>query len=171
MTTNRQVRGTFLIESGAVELHGHWKPWLRLTRRVAGVSASRTFDGLKPVFGTEQAALRYAVELGRSLADEGSSLDQPAHKRHAAAWTLHHALTHSCTYRSRKSALARGCGAATYMVRALTGIFARGESAGSMSRPPHLEVYLAAAADHGELERRMRELERSAVSFALTFSH
>ena len=137
--------------------------------RAGGVSASRTFDGLKPVFGTEQAALRYAAELGRSLADEDAGLDQAARNRQAAAWPLHWTFAQSCTYRSRKSALARGCRTATRMVHALTGMFARVD--GDMPRQPQRELYLAAAANHAELEWRMHELERSAVSFAVTFSH
>jgi hypothetical protein len=63
-----------LIEADALDLQTctHWKPWLRLTRHSGGVAVSHTFDGLMPVFGTEQAALRYAANLGRMLIDEGS---------------------------------------------------------------------------------------------------
>lgn len=173
MTTYREERGSCLIEAGALDLQNgrHWQPWLRLTRRAGGVSASRTFDGLKPVFGTEQAALRYAAELGRSLADEGSTSGPGSRDRKPATWLLHHAFAQSCAYRGRKSPLVKGCRTATYMVRALAGIFARAEPASDMPRQPHLELYLAAAANHAELERRMREMERSAVSFAVTFSH
>jgi hypothetical protein len=72
MSAFREKRGSGLIEAGALDLHkgSHWQPWLRLTRRVGGVCTSSTVDRLKPVFGTEQAALRYAAELGRNLLDE-----------------------------------------------------------------------------------------------------
>jgi hypothetical protein len=72
MSAYREERGSCLIEAGALDLHkgSHWQPWLRLTRRVGGVCTSNTVDRLKPVFGTEQAALRYAAELGRNLLDE-----------------------------------------------------------------------------------------------------
>ena len=100
MAIFREQRGSCLIEAGAVDLqHGsHWQPWLRLTRSAGGVCASRTFDGLKPVFATEQAALRYAAELGRSLADEGPALGPASRNRGPAAWPLNQARQH--TYRS-----------------------------------------------------------------------
>jgi hypothetical protein len=173
MTIYREERGACLIEAGALDLHNgdHWQPWIRLTRPAGGVSISHTFDGLKPVFGTEQAALRYAAELGRSLADEGSAPAPGSRDRKPATWPLNQAFPKSCAFRSRKNPLANGCRTATYMVRALTGIFARAEFAGDMARQAHIELYLAAAANHAELERRMREMERSAVTFAVTFSH
>ena len=173
ITSYREERGSYLIEAGALDLDsgGHWQPWLRLTQCEGGVPASRIFDGLKPVFGTEQAALRYAAELGRSLADEGSNQDPASRTRKPATWPLHHAFGQSCAYRSRKNAMVKGCGTATYMVRALAGIFTRAASAGDLSRPPHIEMYLAAAANHAELERRVREMEHAAVSVAVTFSH
>ena len=76
MTTYREECGSCLIEADALDLQNrsHWKPWLRLTRRAGGVSASHTFDSLKSVFGNEQAALRYAAQLGRTLIGEGSVL-------------------------------------------------------------------------------------------------
>lgn len=103
MTTYREARGSCLIEAGALNLQygDHWKPWLRLTRCADGVSASHTFDGLKPVFGTEQAALLYAAELGRSLADEGSVLGQASRNRKPATWPLNQAFARPCAYRSR----------------------------------------------------------------------
>jgi hypothetical protein len=173
MTTFRETRGSCLIESGALDLHNgnHWQPWLRLTRPAGGVSISHTFDGLKPVFGTEQAALRYAAELGRSLTDEGSGLDPAPRNRKTATWPLHQTSDQSRAYRCRKSPLAKGCRTTTNMIRALAGLFARAEYAGDMARQAHVELYLAAADNHAELERRMREMERSAVTFAVTFSH
>jgi hypothetical protein len=57
------------------------------------------------------------------------------------------------------------------MIRALAGIFVRCESARNMARQPRVELCLDEAADHAELERSVSELERSAVSFSVTFSH
>jgi hypothetical protein len=171
MTTLLEQRGPCLIEAGASDLQNgeHWQPWVRLTRTADGESVSRTFDGLKPVFGTEEAALRYAAELGRSLADDGSALDAAARGRKPAQWPLRQPYTQLRTHRSRRSTLATGCSAATRMIRALAGIFVRCESARNTPRQPR--VYLGAAADHAELERRERQLERSAVSFSVTFPH
>ncbi len=173
MTTCREQRGSCLIEAGARDLleGHHWQPWLRLTRRAGGVTSSSTFDRLMPVFGTEQAALHYATELGRNLIDEGSALGPASLDPRPAARPLNQVLARSCTYRLRKSPLAQGCRTATHMVRALARLFARVESSGDMPRQQHIESYLSAATDHAELERRMREMDRSAVSFAVTFSH
>lgn len=173
MTTYREKCGACLIEAGARDLQNgcHWQPWLRLTRRADGVSSSHTFDRLKPVFGTEEAALRYAAELGRSLADEGWGLGPAVRSRKPEARPQNQAAARSCAYRSRKSPLAKGRRTATHMVRALAGLLTRTETAGAMALQPHIEMYLAAAADHAELERRMRESERSAPSFEMTFSH
>jgi hypothetical protein len=76
VTIYREQRGACLIEARARDLHdgSHWQPWLKLTHSAGAASACRTFDRLKPVFGTENAALHYAAELGRSLVDEGSVL-------------------------------------------------------------------------------------------------
>lgn len=173
MTTYREEFGACLIEAGARDLQNgcHWQPWLRLTRRADGVSSSHTFDHLKPVFGTEEAALRYAAELGRSLADEGWGLGPAARSRKPEARLLNKAAARYCAYRSRKSPLAQGRRTARYMFRALAGLLARNESAGALPLQPQVEQYLAAAADHAELERRMRESERSAAPIAVTFSH
>jgi hypothetical protein len=173
MTTYREERGACLIEAGARDLHngGHWQPWLRLTRHADGVCSSHTFERLKSVFGTEEAALSYAAELGRSLADEGWGLGLATLNRKPATWPLNQPLAQSCTYRSRKSPLAQGCRTATYMVRALAGLFARAEHAADIPRQPRIELYLSAAANHAELERRVRDAERSPVSFPVTFSH
>ena len=127
MTTCREQRGSCLIEAGARDLQDgrHWQPWLRLTRRARGVSASNTFDRLMPVFGTEQAALRYATELGRNLIDEGSALGPASLDPGPAARPLNQMFAQSCTYRLRKSTLAQGCRTATHMVRALARLFVR----------------------------------------------
>jgi hypothetical protein len=105
MMTYREQRGSCLIEAGALDLQNgeHWQPWVRLTRGADGDSVSRTFDGLKPVFGTEEAALRYAAELGRSLADEGSGQDPTARTRKPAIWPLNQPFSKSRAYRSRKT--------------------------------------------------------------------
>ena len=173
MTTHREERGSCLIETGALDLRndGHWQPWLRLTRRAGGICASQTFDGLKSVFGNEPAALRYATELGRSLADEGWDQGQALPNQKPVTWPFSQVFDQSCKYRSRNSPLSKGCRTATYMVRALAGLFGRPESASDMPHLPHIELYLGAAANHAELERRMREMERSTVSIAVTFSH
>lgn len=173
MTISREQRGSCLIEAGARDLleGRHWQPWLRLTRRAGSVSASSTFDRLMPVFGTEQGALRYAAELGRNLVDEGSALGPASLDPRAAARPANQVFARSCTYRLRKSPLAQGCRTATQMVRALASLFAPAESIGDMPRQAHIESYLSAAANHAELERRKCEMERSAVSFAMTFSH
>lgn len=94
MTIHTEQRGSCLIEAGARDLqHGrHWQPWLKLTPRAQTGSASRTFDGLKPVFGTEQAALRYATELGRSLADEGAVPVAASQRQVPATWQQYQAI-------------------------------------------------------------------------------
>ena len=175
MTTSREQRGACLIETGARNLHDgrHWQPWLRLTRRAGGVSTACTFDRLKPVFATEEAALAYAAELGRNLADQGWDLDAGAVARNPkpAPSPQPQAYAQSRAYRARKSPLERGCRTARYMARTLAGLFARGQSATDMAPRPHIDLYLAAAANHAEFERRMREMERAAASIAVTFSH
>jgi len=173
MTSYREQRGSCVIEAGALELDNgsHWKPWLKLTQSAGGVTDSRTFDALKPVFGTERAALRYATEVGRSLVDEGSSFGPASRNRKAATWPQNPAGIRSCAYHSRNTPPAKGCRTAVYMLRALAGLCARTESASVMRHQPQLELYLAAAASHADFERRMRETERAAVSFAVTFSH
>ena len=103
MSIRREERGAYLIETGAHDLdHGaHWKPWLRLTRRVDGVCVSDTFDGLKPVFGAEQSALGYVTELGRSLADEGWAPSPAARGQDTGAPPLTRALHRARSYRTR----------------------------------------------------------------------
>jgi hypothetical protein len=107
MTPCREERGTCVIEASALYYRNgsHWQPWLRLTRRARGVFASDTFDALKPVFGTEQAALGYAAELGRTMADEGRPSDSAARNQAPATWPLQHAFARPCTYRYRAQSL------------------------------------------------------------------
>lgn len=174
MTTSREQRGSCLIETGARNLQDgrHWQPWLRLTRRAGGVSTACTFDSLKPVFATEESAIAYAAELGRNLADQGWGLDPgPLARKPKPAPRPAQAYAQSRAYRARKSPLERGCRTARYMARTLAGLFARGPFAIDMAPRPHIDLYLAAAANHAEFERRMREMERSAASIAVTFSH
>ena len=171
----REERGPYLIEAGAVALQDsrQWKPWLKLAllRREDGVFASRAFDGLKPVFGTQGAALRYATELGRSLVDQGSALCPAAEDRKPAKWSMNPVLGQPCGYRLHKDPAKSGYRSATSMIGVLAGIFARTVSAADLCRQQHIELYLGAAANHAELERRIHEIERSAVSFAGIFSH
>jgi len=98
MAALRERRGSCLIEAAARDLDkgGHWQPWLRLTRCAGGDRVDHTFDTLKPLFASEQAALRYASELGRRLADEGSALSPELRHSGPATWTLSHALAGAC---------------------------------------------------------------------------
>lgn len=175
MTTSREQRGSCLIETGARNLQDgrHWQPWLRLTRRAGGVSTACTFDRLKPVFASAETARAYAAELGRNLADQGWGLDPSpvARKPKSVPGSLAQAYAQSRAYRARKSPLERGCRTARYMARTLAGLFARGPSAIDLAPRSQTELYLAAAAKHAEFERRLREMERSAASIAVTFSH
>lgn len=102
MTNHREKRGSCLIEARAEDLGQgrHWKPWLRLTSSAGGACASQTYDRLKPVFGSEQAALAYAAELGRSLADEGSTLGRASRNPEIAKWPLNLMFSWLRTYRS-----------------------------------------------------------------------
>jgi len=90
MTNFRDERSSCSIEAGAVDLLSgtHWKPWLKLTHRAGADSTSDTFDCLKPVFGSEQAALQYATGLCRSLADKVSTSNMGMRNRKAASWWL-----------------------------------------------------------------------------------
>jgi hypothetical protein len=98
MAALSERRGSCLIEAAARDLDrgGHWQPWLRLTRCVGGVWLDQTFDTLKPVFASEQAALRYASELGRRLADEGPAFSPESRTPGAATPALSHALVRDC---------------------------------------------------------------------------
>ena len=77
MRTYREELGSCLIEARARNLDNgrHWQPWLRLTRHAGDACARETFAALKPVFGSERAALRYAAALGKSLATEKAAPD------------------------------------------------------------------------------------------------
>jgi hypothetical protein len=81
---------------------------LRLTGGTGGVGVSRTFDALKPVFGTETAALHYAAELGRSLAGEGYAPGPASCDRKPEPWRL---LVFARLRAHRSRALSRICAA------------------------------------------------------------
>jgi hypothetical protein len=76
MSMHREERGRYLIEASACRLTGgdKWQPRLTMTRVACanGLSKSQSFPGLKPLFETAKGAIRYATDLGRSMADEGS---------------------------------------------------------------------------------------------------
>jgi hypothetical protein len=77
MANHREERGQYLIEAGAFHLAGgsKWQPRLTMTRlpRAKGLSKSQSFPGLTPLFDTAKGATRFATDLGRSMADQGSS--------------------------------------------------------------------------------------------------
>jgi len=100
MTSYREERGSCVIEASALDLeHGrHWQPWLKLTRRTDGVCVSRTFDRLMPVFGTKQAALRYAAELGKNLADEEVVPGPTPAQQEPATWSVYKAFARLHAY-------------------------------------------------------------------------
>ena len=68
--------GAYLITASACRLPDlKWQPRLTITRIAipATLSKSQAFPGLSPTFDSAKAATRYALELGRELAREGSS--------------------------------------------------------------------------------------------------
>jgi hypothetical protein len=77
MASHREERGQYLIEAGAFHLPGgaKWQPRLTMTRMrcSSGLPKSQSFPGLTPLFDTAKGATRFATDLGRSLADEGSA--------------------------------------------------------------------------------------------------
>lgn len=76
MRVHREQRGQYLIEASAFHLPGNkWQPRLTMTRlpQGAALSKSQAFPGLTPAFETAKGATRYAMDLGRRLADERSS--------------------------------------------------------------------------------------------------
>ena len=172
---HREERGTYLIEAGALDLGqgSHWKPWVKLAllSRADGAFASRTFDGLKPVFGTREAALRYAIELARSLVDEGFPLCPVSDDRKPPKWPMNPALGEARGHRPRKGPASGRFHCATSMIGAFAGILARKASAANICSGRQVELYLSASANHVELERRTHEIERSVVPPAVTISH
>ncbi len=127
MTIYREKRNSCLIEADALDLDGgrHWKPWLRLTRRDGGFCDSRTFDGLKPLFGSERVAQAYAAELGRGLIDEGSALAPNSGNARPAVWPMRPPYAQACAHRVRRNAFAQAHRTAAQLVRALTRVFTR----------------------------------------------
>ena len=77
MANYREERGQYLIEVGAYHLHGgsKWQPRLTMTRLrcSTGLTKSQSFPGLTPLFDTAKGATRFATDLGRSMADQGSA--------------------------------------------------------------------------------------------------
>lgn len=73
-----EQRGGYVIEATARSLPGGagWLPQLRLTRLTEPglLEHSQNFHSFKPLFESAKAAISYAVEVGRSLVDEDSSL-------------------------------------------------------------------------------------------------
>jgi hypothetical protein len=76
MAIHREERGQYLIEASAAPLPGgnKWQARLTMTRlrSPAALPKSQAFPGLTPAFDTAKGAIRYATDLGRSLADQGS---------------------------------------------------------------------------------------------------
>ena len=76
MAVHREQRGQYLIEASAYHLpDNRWQPRLTMTRLPQGKALSRCqgFPGLTPAFDTAKNATRFAIDLGRSMADHGSS--------------------------------------------------------------------------------------------------
>jgi len=46
--------------------------WPCTSKSANALSKSQSFPGLTPLFETAKGAVRYATDLGRSMADEGS---------------------------------------------------------------------------------------------------
>jgi len=72
---HREERGRYLIEASACRLNdAKWQPRLTMTRMACAnaLSKSQSFPGLTPLFETAKGAIRFATDLGRSMADEGS---------------------------------------------------------------------------------------------------
>ena len=73
---HREERGIYLIEASAFRVTdgNKWQPRLTMTRLACenALSKSQSFPGLAPLFETAKGAVRFATDLGRSLANEGS---------------------------------------------------------------------------------------------------
>ena len=76
MPMHREERGKYLIEASACHLpdQNRWQPRLTMTRLACAnlLSKSQAFPGLQPLFETAKGATRYATDLGRNMADQGS---------------------------------------------------------------------------------------------------
>jgi len=76
MPIHREERGQYLIEASAFQMPigNKWQPRLTMTRLrdPKELSKSQSFPGLTPLFETAKGATRYATDLGRILADQGS---------------------------------------------------------------------------------------------------
>ena len=76
MPTYHAQSGAYLIEATAAHLQGNvWQPRLTMTRLASGGAPGRSqsFPGLTSEFNTAKGAARFAVNLGRELAEEHSS--------------------------------------------------------------------------------------------------
>lgn len=150
--SHREERGPYMIEAGAQDLGSgsHWKPWLKLAllRRPDGVFASRTFDGLKPVFATQEAALRYATELARGLVDEGSELCPAAGDRKPARWLMSPVPGGRRGCRLADDPATSGLRFAAFPTEGLAGIFARGVFAVDIHHRQQLAFLLRVAGKH-----------------------
>jgi hypothetical protein len=76
METHTEQHGGYLIEASAFRLRheNKYQPRLTMTRLPTGdgLPKSQAFPGLRPLFETAGAAVRFAADLGRTLATEGS---------------------------------------------------------------------------------------------------
>lgn len=72
----REKRGDYMIEASASRLPGStkWQPRLMMTRIAHGLPQKcQAFPGLTTIFETSAGATQYALDLGRSFADNGSA--------------------------------------------------------------------------------------------------
>src|SRR5258708_23149840 len=76
MPMHREERGRYLIQASAFRLidGNKWQPRLTMTRMPCAnaLSKSQSFPRLTPLFETARGAVRYAADLGRSMASERS---------------------------------------------------------------------------------------------------
>jgi len=73
MSMHREERGRYLIERARFASPTEQvQPRLTMTRLACAnaLSKSQSFPGLTPLFETAKGAVRYATDLGRSMADE-----------------------------------------------------------------------------------------------------
>jgi hypothetical protein len=173
MTPKREVHGPFLIEAGALDLQDgrHWQPWLRLAPLPGSDKhfVARAFHGLKPVFATEMAAIRYAAELGRRLVDEECTPGAICGDRTAGLKTSNSLFGRASACVARKAALATGARKADSLFTRFGCLFARRAWAIDMHRSRDVGPYPGSAASLAELERHLLAIEKSRLSFAVTF--
>jgi hypothetical protein len=175
MTPKREAYGPFLIEAGAMDLQDgrHWQPWLRLAPLPGSEQpfVARAFHGLKPVFATETAAIRYAAELGRRLVDEECAPGAICGDRTAGSKTSNSVFDRAGAGVARDAALATGARKADSPLARFGCLFARRASAIDMHRSRDAGAYPGSAASLAESERHLRAIEKSRLLFAVTFPH